>query len=324
MLRLIICFIISAALFSCPLSARCDEEMLSEEEVTLLLRELLDTQNSDAEFLVLPDGYEIPKSGIDRVYNLLIIGVDTNNANLNGRSDTMILASLDLKTGKLKLISFMRDLYVAIPGRGHNKLNAAYSFGGPALLLKTLKSNFGVVPDGYLAVDFSLMADLVDAIGGVEIAVEDKEVRPLNGILEYYNYKNGIPEKSGRLQTAGLQLLTGKQAMAYARIRKLDSDFIRVERQQRVISAIFSKMLTLGITASAQIAITFAPRVGTNIAVADTLDLLGDALACDLSSVENLRVPVDGGYSSKMLNGTYYIVPNYARNTQRIAEFLAD
>ena len=157
----------------------------------------------------------------------------------------MILAVLNTRLKTLKLISFMRDLYVTIPGRGHNRLNAAYVYGGQELLRRTLEESFGVVADAYLAVNYSLMTELVDAIGGVELTVEEYELKPLNGILRYYNYQREFPEDEGVLAASGTRILTGLQAMSYARIRKVDSDFERVGRQQRVLEAIYQRLRQL-------------------------------------------------------------------------------
>ena len=188
-----------------------DSQELSHEELTQLLWEMYQTENEDAEFVILPDDYEAPAVGKTGIFNLLLVGVDTDDAALRGRSDTMLLASFNARTGEMRLISFMRDTYVKIPGKGHNKLNAAYAYGGAELLMETLETNFGVTVDGYLAVNYALMVELVDAIGGVEMTVSEDELPKLNGILEYYNYQRGADEKEGRLETAGTHVLTGLQ-----------------------------------------------------------------------------------------------------------------
>lgn len=306
-----------------PLHAWAQEpEELSQEEMTELLWEMYQTENGDAEFMVLPDDYEEPVVGRTGIFNLLLIGVDTDNDQLKGRSDTMLLASLNARTGEVRLISFMRDTYVAIPGKGSNKLNAAYSFGGAELLIKTLEKNFAVHIDGYLAVNYSLMIELVDAIGGVTMTVTKDEVAKLNGILEYYNYQNKTDEKTGVLTQEGTQVLTGLQAMAYARIRKLDSDFVRVERQQKVIKAIYEKVCTLDLLKLTGIALKYIGRVGTNITFMQATELILTVLKIDRVNMESLRIPANGAYTSKTINGTYFIVPKLARCKEDIHAFL--
>jgi LCP family protein required for cell wall assembly len=298
------------------------EPILSNQELTDLLWEMSLQDEGGGEFVVLPEDYQLPAAGLDGVYRLLILGIDTDDQRMRGRSDTMILAVLDARKGSLKLISFMRDTYVSIPGRGHNRLNAAYAFGGDKLLRQTLADSFGVTADGYIAVNFSIMASLIDAIGGVELPVETFELGPLNGILSYYNYQRGVPEEQGRLGRAGTQLLTGLQAMSYARIRKPDSDFERVTRQQRVMEAIYRKMLNLEAGSLANIILRFADRVATDISLTEALGVLSDLLKVQDLILSALRVPVQGAFSAKLLHDVYFLVPNLKRNKAAIADFL--
>ena len=304
--------------------AAAEETPLTNEEVTQILWELYQTENSDAEYVVLPDDYEEPAVGRTGIYHLLLLGIDNPSDAITGRSDTMLLASLNARTGELRLISFMRDTYVKIPRHGHNRLNAAYAYGGPELLIETLEKEFGVHVDGYVAVNYALMTELVDAIGGIDIEVEQAELKKLNGILEYYNYQRGVPEQEGRLEEAGLQHLTGLQAMSYARIRKLDSDFARVERQQRVILAIYHQLLTLDTITLAQIITAKLSKVVTNVTIAQAVSLMATALSFDDIKVTTMRVPADGAYVSRMINKAYFIVPKLERCRRDIQEFLYD
>lgn len=308
-------------LFPCAVSAEDDRE-LTDEELTQLLWEMYQTENGDAEFMVLPDDYEAPAVGKTGVFNLLLIGVDTDNDELKGRSDTMLLASFNARTGEMRLISFLRDTYVKIPGKGHNKLNAAYSYGGAELLVKTLETNFKVQIDGYLAVNYLLMVELVDQIGGVEMTVSEDELPKLNGILEYYNYQHGVEEKLGRLETAGTHNLTGLQTMSYARIRKLDSDFVRVERQQKVILAIYEKICRTDLGTLTGIVLNYISRVGTDITLAQATELVFTLLGIEEITTASLRIPHNGGYTSRVINDTYFIVPKLAKCQEKIQSFL--
>ncbi len=299
------------------------EPTLSDQEMTDLLWIMSLQEEGGGEFVVLPEDYQLPASGLDGVYRLLILGIDTDDQGMRGRSDTMILAELNVRQGTVKLISLMRDLYVTIPGRGHNKLNAAYAFGGEKLLRRTIQDSFGLTADGFIAVNFSVMAAMIDAIGGVELQVEAFELGPLNGILSYYNYQHGTPEEQGRLGRAGRQTLTGLQAMSYARIRKPDSDFERVERQQRVMEAIYHRMMELDAGRLTDIILRFSQQVATDISLAEALGIISDLLKARDLSLSALRVPVQGAFASKMLHGAYYLVPNLKRNKSAIADFLA-
>jgi len=281
-------------------------------------------QNDDSQYLVLPDNFveSIPEES--KPYRLLIIGVDTDSLSVRGRSDTMVVAVFDVQHSSLKLISFMRDLYVQIPRIGKSRLNASFANGGPKLLIETLKKNFGVEVDGYIAVNFSSMIKLVDSIGGIEIEVLQEELKPLNGILEYYNYQRDLPEKQGRLDKAGFKRLTGLQAMSYARIRKIDSDYERIGRQQRVLMAILNRIRSLEISKILEIIAENIELVDTNITMSDAIKLAGDMLEIESLNTRYLRVPVKNAFANKQIDGTYYVVPNINKNKKAIEEFIYD
>lgn len=298
------------------------EESLTDQEMTDLLYALSQEGENAGDFLVLPEDYEIPVTGLDGVYSLLLIGVDTDLPDVSGRSDTMVLAVLNTREKSIRLISFMRDLYVRIPGRGHSRLNASYAFGGPDLLVKTIKENFPVRIDGYLAVGFGLMARLTDALGGIDISVTLDELPKLNGILAYYNYQKGVPQDTGLLENAGEVHLNGLQTMAYARIRKLDNDFVRVERQQKVLMALFEKLKEQGMGNLSNLAFGFINEVRTNVSLNTMLALLPDVLAMQEYSVHSLRIPVERGSKSTIKNDAYILIPNLKKNAEAIRSFL--
>ena len=177
------------------------------------------------------------------VKNVLLIGTDGRTASDRGRSDTMILLSINSKTDEIFLTSLMRDSYVDISGYGWNKLNAAYSFGGPELLIDTIQRNFDVKVTDYIAVNFNAFAAVVDAVDGVEINVSDSEAEAINQILhDEVNELMGDAIDSDYLSSGGKYKLNGKQALSYARIRYVgNADFERTERQREVLS----KLLTI-------------------------------------------------------------------------------
>ncbi len=332
MLLRIACFFLIVLLY-CVFSAAGAGEGLTDAELAQLLALVKQQSESAADFVVLPEDYQnpeeaasflvVPESSEGAGFRLLLIGVDTDNSALTGRSDTMVLAQLDPGNGRVRLVSFMRDLYVEIPGRGHNRLNAAYAYGGSDLLIRTLENSFGVRADGYLAVNFSLMSELVDAIGGIEIEVTDRELDSLNAILDYANRQQRRPRDSDKLAPgAGLRSLSGPQTLAYARIRKMDSDYQRVIRQQQVLGAILKRMLALDFASLSQVLTRFIPEVKTDLSIAQALSLLGDLLLLSSAQVEGLRVPVGGSAKSRIIRGAYYIVPNLSTNRQAIQDFL--
>lgn len=202
----------------------------------------------------------------DSVKNVLLIGTDSRDAT-RGRSDSMILVSLNKKTNQIVLSSFMRDMYVAIPGHGNNKLNAAYSFGGAELLLDTLEDNFNIRIDDYVQVNFSSFAHIVDAVGGVEITITDKEAQAINQILhDEVNGLMGDPIDSDYLASGGTYVLNGKQALSYSRIRHVgNADFQRTQRQRDVITKMVQNMKGAGVSGVRTIMKEALPEMKTNM-----------------------------------------------------------
>ena len=140
------------------------------------------------------------------VINILLVGSDHGAIKGDhGRSDSIMIATVNFKTKELKLTSLMRDMYVEIPGHGHNKLNAAYAFGGVELLYQTIAKNFGIKIDKYCVVDFSTFEKVINKVGGVEISLEEKEAK-------YLNTTNYISKKKYRNVKVGKQTLNGNQA----------------------------------------------------------------------------------------------------------------
>lgn len=257
-------------------------------------------------------------------FNLLLIGVDTYQPEDAGRSDAMILAQITPETGDIKLVSFLRDLYVSVPGHGKTRLNAAYFYGGAELLRQTLEKSFGVRVDRTLAVNFSLMAELIDQIGGVDVEVSEKELVQLNSILKFYNHKNGMGESDGLLKDSGLQHLTGKQALSFSRIRKIDSDFQRTSRQHLVLLGVLKQLTQLDFVALAKLAAANLYRVETDIRLEDVNRLLPLMMnAADLR-MRSTRVPFDGTFSDETINGMMVLVANLNQNRRLVRDFLAE
>ena len=186
------------------------------------------------------------------VTNILLFGEDNHKDNERGRADTMILLSIDKSTGQLKQTSFMRDVYVTIPGFGDNKLNAAFSIGGPKLACETVEYNFGLRIDKYMVVDFNSFTDIIDSLGGIDLELTYDEVAYIN----WQSKKNHQTEDDDELKKdeyeykgdndgnfKALVHLNGRQALWYARDRdSAGSDFDRTQRQRIVMNTIFSRL----------------------------------------------------------------------------------
>ncbi len=252
--------------------------------------------------------------------NILLIGVDTIREETNGRSDAMILVRADPEGGEARMVSFLRDLYVAIPGVGKTRLNAAYYYGGEQLLKETLQRNFGVEIDRTVTVHFSMLAELVDQLGGVEIDVSPRELAQLNNILNDYNDSYGL--SGGQVDQAGLQRLNGKQALCYSRIRKIDSDFQRTSRQQAVIAAMLRQAQTLDRWQLFWLALQNLPKVRTDLSLGDITQLLPLVTNAQQLELQTARVPFDGAYADETINGMMVLTPNLERNRAKLHAFL--
>ena len=172
-----------------------------------------------------------------QVLNILITGQDRRDPDSWGRSDTMILCSINAQTDTVTMVSFLRDLYLPIPGHGSSRLNAAYSWGGTELLNQTLEQNFNAPIDGNIEIDFYDFMTLIDYLGGVQVELTAAEAEYLNTSGNW-----DVEKEDPWALVDGDNLLTGSQALAYSRIRYLDSDFVRTERQRTVLTQVLEML----------------------------------------------------------------------------------
>ena len=223
------------------------------------------------------DTYMLDKRAeVGEMRHLLLIGIDARPGEKTGRSDTMIIVTLDPDGNVIKLTSIMRDLYVEIPGRKNNRINSAYVFGGPELLMETIEVNFGIHIDYYIAVNFSMLGSLIDSIGGLTLNVEDSYyMERINAVIKMDNKVLGININDGLLTKPGEQLMTGKQAQAYARYRygTKDGDFGRTVRQREVLMQIFRKVSGKSLTELLKLVEANKENVYTNLGLGDILTL---------------------------------------------------
>lgn len=237
----------------------------------------------------------------EEVINILLIGQDRREGQGRQRSDAMILCTINPKTKTMTLTSFMRDLYVQIPGYNPNKMNACYQIGGMSLLADCVEANFGVAVDGCVEVDFSGFTDLVDLVGGVDIELNQAEADYLNrrGNWDYNNDSAGTWNL-----TEGVNRLTGEQAFAYSRIRYVgNGDFERTERQRKVIMALVDQSRELSISELNNLLESALPLLTTDLT---NLEILGYAarmfpMLKDLQ-LQTQRVPMDGTWNYAVIS----------------------
>lgn len=242
---------------------------------------------------------EIQKQEIKNQHNIdhiLLIGSDRRSTSENGRSDAMILVSLNYDTGNIHLTSLMRAMYVCIPradGNVWGMLNAAYSWGGPKLLVDTVELNFRIDIDHYVVVDFQSFETAVDRLGGVEIELTEREASAVE-----YDIKLPL--------SAGLEELNGAQALSYARIRWLDNDFVRTGRQRKVISALMQKAKNSDIPTLLALAEDILPMVNTNVSNTEILTYITKAFPLLKNPITQRMLPIENE-SGKTFTGMIYV-----------------
>ncbi len=258
------------------------------------------------------------------VKNILVIGTDARDTSTRGLSDSMILMSINKKNNKIQMTSFMRDMYTEIEGYGSEKLNAAYSYGGSELLVNTIEDSFHVRIDGCVTVNFSAVAYIVDAVGGVEINISDSEAEAINTILySEVNEIMGDKPDSDFLPGAGKYKLNGKQALSYSRIRYVgDADFERTQRQRTVINQILANMKSVNpLTLNKNIKKAL-PYIGSDLSVSDMYLLsLRLPLLIIGYDIEQYRIPAeDTWWYDETYDGQSILGVDFAANTQIIKE----
>lgn len=261
---------------------------------------------------------------LDGMRNILLLGVDSRTGSISGRTDTMILLSVDIEGNVIKMTSFLRDTYVSIPGKKNNRLNAAYVYGGFDLLAATFEENFGIRPDAYVAVNLSGLTRVIDELGGVYVDVNSKKIDRINAVIYWYNKQvlNLNNLRDGYLTKGGRQKLTGKQAEAWARYRYSESDMQRAERQRQLISIIFEEICKMSLSELVSFAMDNIDLVKTNLGISDIISLAPAVLAMRDAEIRELQIPVSGGYKSQTVSGMSVLVPNRQKNANALAEFL--
>ena len=239
------------------------------------------------------------------VTNILLIGTDTRVAGSNdARSDAMIVVSINPYKRRLVMTSIMRDSYVTIPGYGENRINEAYSRGGAALLIQTIEENYKLGIDYYAQVDFFSFVDVIDAFGGVTINVEQPEVEFINGYIAEFNQVSGTPDRDGFVDEqfpGGEITLTGKQALGYARIRKIGNDFARTQRQRTVMNALLEKVKKANVFTIYKAVESILPDISTDISDSKMCSLLMQSILYLNFDMVQARVPADGTWSNAIM-----------------------
>lgn len=272
----------------------------------------IDPENEDFETTTLPAGQTTKQDVAEKIenylfptvepidhsplMNILIVGQDQKpEDNTRQRSDVMMLCSYNRETNEVHITSFLRDLYVKLPGGySHNKLNAAYHFGGFKLLYQTMLDNFGVKIDGGIEIDFNGFVDIVDLLGGVDMYLTAEEAPYVSSTA-----------------TEGVNHLNGRKALNYARTRKTDDDFGRTERQRKMLVALFEKVRHADIDTINELINTALSMVKTDM-TDETIASLIAALLPKISTLEITThcVPSKGNFMYGYARGMQVLIPD--------------
>ncbi|MGN9162519.1 LCP family protein [Clostridium sulfidigenes] len=251
-------------------------------------------------------GIEKSKNTSSKIKNIVLFGIDQTEGDI-GRSDAIIIATVDSLHKKLKLTSISRDSYVNIEGHGYDKLNHAYAYGQEELAIKTINQTFGLDITDYAKVNFNNLKDIIDTLGGIDITVEDSELGDLNGVIS----------------TSGRQHVNGTQALAYSRIRKNSGgDDSRTERQRMLLTEIFNKVSTVGILKLPSMVNDILPHVQTSLSTSEVLSLGTKVLTSGMTDIEQLRFPLAEHSKGDSIDGVYYTTFDEEITKEQIQKYI--
>jgi len=263
------------------------------------------------------------ESAEDEWWNILLLGVDTRSAkNIEGRSDTIMILSVNRETGEVKLTSILRDCWVKFPNGKSEKFNAGYVYGGAEMTMETVNEYFDLDIEHYAVISMAKLVDVVDLVGGIDIEITESERKYANDYVEDYLKNVGRYDGETYIASSGMVHLNGLQAVSYLRNRYTDSDFQRVMRNQNVLINVVKKAQEMDVAVLMENVEVFTGCIETNMTEEELMDLATLGLAADIETIGQMRIPVDGSYESGTFDGTWMIRPNYEKNTEAIHEFI--
>ncbi|MBR6033915.1 MAG: LCP family protein [Clostridia bacterium] len=269
---------------------------------------------------------EMTEEDFKNIKSFVLFGIDTQSSGdgqdeegFKGRTDTIMIISINPKYKSIKLISIPRDTYVEIEGYGKTKINYAHAYGGAQLALKTINTNFNLNISEYVTVDFSGLVNIINDIGGIDVKITNEEKEYINR-YSYLVY-NVSGNKRKWLTSYGTVLLDGEQAVIHSQNRTIgDGDFTRAERQRTIIQAISNKISKMNAGEIYNLIDVFLKEVTTNINIMDYMGLLGELVAnknAYLNNVVSTQIPKEDYATSQTIKGIYYFVPT---DTQKMLE----
>ncbi len=259
--------------------------------------------------------------GGGEVINIMLIGQDRRGGEGRQRSDAMILCTINPNTKTLTMTSFLRDVYVQIPGYRNNKMNVCYVLGGMELLDACLEQNFGIHVDANVEIDFSGFMKLIDMMGGVELELTAAEANYLNARGNW-----DITGYEGWTLTAGLNKMNGSQALAYSRIRDIGMDFERTERQRKVITALVGKFKQMSLSEILKVMEEAISLITTDMSNKEITGYVMDMFPMLKGlNIKTQRVPMDGTYRFGDINGVGdAIIIDFNANRKMLVDTLTE
>lgn len=257
------------------------------------------------------------------VTNILLLGLDTRDiGSVRGRTDSMMILTLNDNTGEICISSLMRDSFVSIPGVGGSRLNAAFVYGGADLAVTTVESNFGIEIDKYVLINFYAFIDIVDKLGGLKIDINEDERLVMNDYITEVNTILGRDLDYGKLESPGQGLnLTGLQAMGYVRNRYSgNADYMRTQRQRTAIMGIIDKLKNADLVTIMGVVDVASNNMRTNYDNNELTTLALNAANYADYSIKQLRVPADNTYSGGIVNGQWILQIDFAENRRLLRE----
>lgn len=257
------------------------------------------------------------------VINIALLGIDTRTESFKGRSDAVIILTIDKDHDKIKMTSIARDSYVEIEDRGYDKLTHAYAYGSARLAMKTINENYDMNITDYVTVNFFGIAEIIDELGGLEVDVDESERYVMN--TEYVPELNRIGITCPKITKTGVQHLTGAQALAYSRNRySPGGDAARTGRQREILTLMFEKVKKQGITKLPGIIKMALSNSETSLSNQEITKLATWALTKS-PTIESLSIPdEDCEEASGKIEGVWYSIYNLDKATQKIHDFIKE
>ena len=232
---------------------------------------------------------------VEGITNILLVGTDGEYIEKWNRSDSMMVVTIDSKNKDIRISSIARDTYVDIPGYSTEKLTHGYAYEGIDLLNDVFKVNFNLDIDKSIAVNFVSFMDIMDELGGVEVNVEEKEIKEINKYIDacYGYYKNKDEKDKEYITKSGVQRLNGYQALAFSRIRYTDSAFSRDNRHREVAESVYKEFAQKGVETYKKCAEIILNNTKTNISPIEMMNLAYTVLKINDKDIDQFQFPLE-------------------------------